>query len=246
MIHETGSFRQSVFTTTFFLAVLWGIKALEIGFDADFSFLGIYPRTLYGATGIITGHWIHGDIPHLVSNTFPLAFLGVGITYFYRDIALKVFSIIYLSTGLCVWAIARPAFHVGASGIVYGLVSFLFFMGLFRRDAPSLAISLVVVFLYHGLFAGLFPLSERVSWESHVFGGMAGLVCSFLFRKYDVGTDGQLLYGGNALPEAQSIGSDDQDLTERNIKLPEGVATKMTHGGTSATTAGDSDIISLN
>jgi len=249
-MNETGGFKQSILITLGFLALLWGIKALELALETDFSYLGIYPRTAHGAIGIISACWIHGDIPHLVSNTFPLAFLGVGIMYFYRSIALKVFTIIYFLTGLSVWAVARPAFHIGASGVVYGLVSFLFFMGLFRRDAPSLAISLVVVFLYHGLFAGLFPLSERVSWESHILGGMAGMVCSFIFRNYGPrGTHEQLGDELKVLQGEQSAGSGDFEkmpVAERNIKLPEPLATKMTHQEPSAQSATENDIISLN
>ncbi len=249
MMNETGSFKQSILVTVVFLAVLWGIKALELGLGSDYSFLGIYPRTAHGALGIVTAPWIHGDIPHLVSNTFPLGFLGVGIVYFYKPIALKVFTIIYLATGLCVWSIARPAFHVGASGLVYGLASFLFFMGLFRRDAQSLAISLVVLFLYHGLFAGLFPLSERVSWESHVLGGMVGLGCSFFFRKYATGASEHLSDGFASSQEAQAPASghlDDAAAAETNITLPEGLATKMSHNESPIKTSEDSNIISLN
>jgi len=249
-MEKTGAFKQSVFITLAFLALLWGIKALELGLDADFSFLGIYPRTLSGALGIITGHWIHGDLAHLISNTFPLAFLGVGVVYFYRPIAPKVFAAIYMATGIAVWAIARPAFHVGASGVVYGLASFLFFMGLFRRDAPSLAISLVVVFLYHGLFAGLFPLSERVSWESHILGGMTGIVCSFFYRNHEPGPHrGAFNDEPGTPPGGQSAGfSDFDDVTaaEINIKLPEGLTAKITHKQPATKSSGDADIISLN
>lgn len=175
-------FRESVFITLAFLGVLWCVKSWEFAASADLSFLGIYPRTLRGSLGILTAPFIHGDVQHLISNTFPLAILGVGLLFFYRKIALEVFIIVYLSTGFWVWTIARPAFHIGASGIVYGLVAFLFFIGVMKRDARSMAVSLIVIFLYHGMFAGVFPFSDRISWESHLFGGLSGLFCAIHFR----------------------------------------------------------------
>ena len=175
-------FRESVLLTIAFVGILWLIKSWEYAAATDLSYLGIYPRTLKGSIGILTAPFIHGDIQHLISNSFPLVVLGTGLLFFYRPIALEVFSIIYFATGLWVWAIARPAFHIGASGLVYGLAAFLFFIGLLRKDARSLAVSLVVVFLYHGLFAGIFPLSTKVSWESHLLGGCAGILCAFYYR----------------------------------------------------------------
>ena len=175
-------FRESVLLTIAFVGILWAIKSWEYAAAADLSYLGIYPRTLKGSIGILTAPFIHGDVQHLISNSFPLVVLGTGLLFFYRPIALEVFSVIYFATGLWVWAIARPAFHIGASGLVYGLAAFLFFIGLLRKDARSLAVSLVVVFLYHGLFAGIFPLSTKVSWESHLLGGCAGIMCAFYYR----------------------------------------------------------------
>lgn len=175
-------FRESVLVTLGFVGILWVIKSWEYATAADLSFLGIYPRTIKGSIGILTSPFIHGDIQHLVSNTFPLVILGTGLFFFYRRIALEVFIIIYVSTGLWVWAIARPAFHIGASGLVYGLAAFLFFIGLLRKDARSLAVSMVVVFLYHGLFAGVFPLSAGISWESHLLGACSGIMCAFYYR----------------------------------------------------------------
>lgn len=176
-------FRESILITLGFVGLLWGIKSWEYAAAADLSYLGIFPRTLAGSVGIITAPFIHGDIQHLISNTFPLIILGVGLFFFYRPIALEVFIVIYVSTGFWVWTIARPAFHIGSSGIVYGLVAFMFFFGLIKRDARSLAVSLIVVFLYHGLFAGIFPLSEEISWESHLLGGLSGLLCAVYYRK---------------------------------------------------------------
>ena len=183
MSDEAIKFKNSVFFVVSFTLLLWGVKALEWAVALDFGFLGILPRTLSGTMGIITAPLIHGDALHLISNTFPLLLLGVSVFYFYDKIALEVFAWIYFLSGFWVWMAARDAYHIGASGLIYGLVAFLFFSGLFRRDTKSLTISLIVIFLYGGMLQGLFPTDGRISWESHLLGAMAGAFCAFFYRK---------------------------------------------------------------
>jgi membrane associated rhomboid family serine protease len=122
-----------------------------------------------------------------MSNSLPLIFLGIGVFYFYNKIALEVFFGIYFFTSFWVWIVARDAYHIGASGIVYGLASFLLFSGLFRKDSRSIAISLIVIFLYGGMAYGLFPINEEISWESHLLGSIGGLVAAFFYRKHTAG-----------------------------------------------------------
>lgn len=179
---ESIRFKYSVAYTLSFVFLLWVIKGLEWALSFDFGIFGIHPRTLSGTFGIITGPLVHGDYMHLISNSFPLILLGIGIFYFYDKIAVEVFFWIYFVTGVCVWAMARDAYHIGASGIVYGLVAFMLFSGLFRRDTASIAIALIVVFLYGGMFYGLIPSDPQISWESHLMGSFTGLFCAFYFR----------------------------------------------------------------
>lgn len=179
---ESIRFKYSVAYTLSFVFLLWVIKALEWALSFDFGIFGIHPRTLSGTFGIITGPLVHGDYMHLISNSFPLILLGIGIFYFYDKIAVEVFFWIYFVTGLCVWAMARDAYHIGASGIVYGLVAFMLFSGLFRRDTASIAIALIVVFLYGGMFYGVIPSDPHISWESHLMGSFTGVFCAFFFR----------------------------------------------------------------
>ncbi|MDQ3535325.1 MAG: rhomboid family intramembrane serine protease, partial [Bacteroidota bacterium] len=132
MSKESIRFREGVLYSMGFVMILWFVKSLEMLMSIELGFLGILPRNLYGTIGIITSPLIHGDVMHLISNSFPLILLGIGVIYFYNKIAKIVFIWIYLMTGIWVWIVAREAYHIGASGIVYGLVSFLFFSGLFR------------------------------------------------------------------------------------------------------------------
>ena len=182
MNHDVVKFRNSVFFVVSFTILLWVVKALEWAVELDFGFLGILPRTLSGTMGIFTAPLVHGDVLHLISNTFPLLLLGISVFYFYHRIAMEVFSWIYFLSGFWVWMAARDAYHIGASGLVYGLVGFLFFSGLFRRDTKSLSISLIVIFLYGGMLQGLFPTDGRISWESHILGALAGAFCAFFYR----------------------------------------------------------------
>ena len=183
MQKEAEKLRQSVIYSIGFISILWLIKFYEMGTDSDLSFLGILPRTLKGSVGIITSPLIHGNFAHLLSNTFPLLLLTAGVVYFYNRIAFQVVSIIYILTGIWVWIIAREAYHIGASGLVYGLVTFLFFSGVFRKDASSVALSLIVIFLYGGMLYGLVPTDSGVSYESHIIGAVTGMLIAFYFRK---------------------------------------------------------------
>src|SRR5687768_17492270 len=138
MDKESLKFKNSIFISLSFVIILWFIKIVEFVLHYDFASFGIHPRHLSGMIGIVTGPLIHGDFAHLASNTLPLIILIIGIFYFYNKVALEVILWIYFMTGLWVWIAARDAYHIGASGLVYGLVSFLFFSGIFRRDGPSL------------------------------------------------------------------------------------------------------------
>lgn|SRR5690606_4618755 len=182
-------FRFSVVYTLSFIALLWLIKVVEWGLSFDFGVWGIHPRTLTGTLGIITAPLIHGDFTHLISNSFPLILLGIGVLYFYKDIAIPVFLWIYLATGVFVWVLARDAYHIGASGVVYGLVAFLFFSGLFRRDPRSIAIAFAVILLYGGMFYGVIPTDPNISWESHLLGSIVGICMSFYYKDVPLSVD---------------------------------------------------------
>ena len=174
--------QRGVYLTLSFVLILWIIKSLEWASHLDLGLYGILPRTFKGSLGIITGPLIHGDAIHLMSNTIPLIILGVGLFYFYHRIALEVFFWIYLASGFWVWIIGREAYHIGSSGLVYGLVMFIFWGGILRKNPRSLAISMIIFFLYGGMIYGLFPFDDSISWESHIMGSIAGIFLAFYFK----------------------------------------------------------------
>jgi membrane associated rhomboid family serine protease len=188
IIAEGSFYRKKFFLSLIipvtFVFLMWLMKIIEILFEIDLSDLGIYPRSLKGLPGIIISPLIHGDFTHLFNNSLPLLILSIALFYFYSEIALKIFSITYVLTGLLVWLWGREAWHIGASGLVYGLASFLFFSGMIRRYFRLIALSLLVVFLYGEMVWGLFPgIYKNISWESHMLGFFSGILLAVWYRK---------------------------------------------------------------
>ncbi len=181
-MEEKRRFIHSLVFPGFFLFLIWFIKFTEFGLGVSFSSLGIYPMKLKGLIGIITAPLIHADITHLFDNSIPLFFLSLALFYFYREVAYRVFFLIYFVTGALVWIIGREAYHIGASGIIYGLATFLFASGIIRRNRNLMAISLLVIFLYGSMVWGLFPYDYHISWESHLMGALTGVVLSYIYR----------------------------------------------------------------
>lgn len=167
----------------YFVLLLWAIKIFEIIAHVRFVKFGIFPRTQDGLLGIITSPLIHADFNHLINNSIPLIILGASLFYFYKEIAYKVFFLIWLVGDFWLWAIGRPSFHIGASGIVYGLVAFLFLSGILRKNIRLMAVSIFIVFLYGGLVWGILPIDYHISFEGHLTGSIIGLVLAWHYKK---------------------------------------------------------------
>lgn len=164
--------------------LMWLVFSVEVFLNIDFGPLGIRPRTLTGLIGIFTAPMIHASLTHIVSNTIPLLFLGSTLFFFYRRIAGTVFFRCYLITNILVWLFSpRVSYHIGASGLVYGLSAFLILYGFLRKDFGSLIISLVVFVMYGGIFYGVLPTDPYVSWESHLAGAIVGSATAIDLRK---------------------------------------------------------------
>lgn len=164
------------------LVVIWSVFFFEYLTTIDLSWLGVYPRTVTGLIGIATAPFVHGDMNHLISNSLPLFLLISLVYFFYKPMFYRVLFFGWIITGFWVWVMARPSYHIGASGIVYMLASFLFFSGMFRKSFRHVAVSLIIVFLYGSLIWGVFPFEWTVSWESHLSGGVAGLMLAYYYK----------------------------------------------------------------
>ena len=178
------SFQNLIYPAAFVM-LLWLVKIIETSFGINFISFGLLPRKISGLIGILTAPLIHADFYHLLSNSLPLFLLGFGISYSYPTSSKKLFIGLYILHGLLVWVFARQAYHIGASGLVYGFVSFLFFSGIIRRDNRSIALALIVTLFYGGLTWGVLPIKAEISWEAHLFGSLIGIMFAFIFRQAD-------------------------------------------------------------
>ena len=185
---EVAFYRKKMFLAMIIPGILitfmWLVEITELLLDKDLAGFGIYPRTLKGLAGVIFSPLIHSDFSHLFNNSLPLFFLATALFYFYSEVALKVFFWTWFLTGMLVWFAGRDAWHIGASGLVYGLASFLFFSGIISRHFRLIALSLLIVFLYGSMVWGIFPgVYKNVSWESHMLGFISGVLLAIWFRK---------------------------------------------------------------
>ena len=168
-----------------FAALLWLIKIGDITFDLNLVQYGIFPRRLSGLQGVVWAPLVHGSLSHLFSNTAPLIILGTALLFGYPKSAKIVIPVIYSGTGLAVWLLARSSYHIGASGLVFGMMFFVFTIGVLRWDRRAITLSLLVFFLYGGIIWGILPGAPGISFESHLFGAVIGIVLAFVLKTYD-------------------------------------------------------------
>lgn len=168
------------------LVFIWTVFLLDSILPLDFRVLSLRPRESSGLLGILTSPLVHGDLAHLFSNSLPLLLASTALFGNYPKIATKAFSLCLFLTGTLVWLFARSSNHIGASGLLYSLLSFLFFSGFFKKDIQSIGISLAIAFMYGSLIFGVLPKDQSISWESHLFGFISGLSLAVLFRNKDM------------------------------------------------------------
>ncbi|MFK7780908.1 rhomboid family intramembrane serine protease [Psychroserpens sp.] len=167
----------------FFVLLIWIVFWMQVRFFPAIKNFGVYPQKLEGLSGIVFSPFIHADIQHLYHNSIPLFILSVALFYFYRKISWKVILYGILLSGLITWIIGRPSNHIGASGLVYVLVSFIFFKGVFAKHYRLIALSLMIIFLYGSMIWYVFPVKDGMSWEGHLGGLISGLLFAIIFRK---------------------------------------------------------------
>jgi membrane associated rhomboid family serine protease len=182
---KSKTLKEITLIVTAFISLLWIIKLFEVTFSVDLSHYSLYPRDLYGFFGILFAPLLHGSWTHLLANTSALFVLGTLLLYVYPKSTKMALLLIYLGSGLGVWLFARSSFHLGASGLTHGLMFFLFVIGILRRNKQSIALSLIVFFMYGGMIWGIFPQAPGISFESHFFGAVMGVIAAIFLRNYD-------------------------------------------------------------
>jgi len=183
---EKRKFYGSMVFPGLLIILLWVIKTIEVAFNISFAEYGLLPQTIQGLRGILFSPLLHADWAHLSSNSVPLFLLSSALFYYYGKKAMTIFILCWLVTGLWVWVFAGDTgTHIGASGVVYALATFHFTGGLLRREPRMMAFSMLVAFLYGGLVWGISPdffPGKNISWQSHLLGGLAGILIAFAYR----------------------------------------------------------------
>jgi membrane associated rhomboid family serine protease len=171
----------------YFTLSLWVVFWFEVQFKINLSEFGILPRTVSGLRGILFSPFLHGDATHLYNNSIPLFILIGALRFFYRKQSLEVLIYGVLLSGFGTWLIGRENYHIGASGLIYVLVSFMFFKGIQTKYYRLVALSLTIVVLYGGMIWYVFPapagsMEQEISWEGHLAGFITGYVLSFFMK----------------------------------------------------------------
>ena len=166
-----------------FLGIFWFVWLIDTVFSLNLGVLGVYPRSIDGLIGVITSPFIHGGLEHLLANTIPFGILCTLLFLFYKKNAFLFFILNWITAGLGTWLIGREAYHIGVSGVIYAIASFLIFGGIFSRKFKLIIPSIIVIVAYSGLLWGIFPTDGNVSWEGHLAGAVSGIVWAYVFRK---------------------------------------------------------------
>lgn len=167
------------------IAIFIGIIWIVFAFDRFMALeqYGLVPRSSRGLIGIFAMPFLHGDLSHIISNTVPLAITLLLLAGSRANSGAIVFLIILLG-GAGLWVFGREALHIGASGLVFGLIAFHIFSGFFERRIKSIVIAFVVGGLYAGtLLNGVLPFQKGVSWDGHLLGAVAGALVALITAK---------------------------------------------------------------
>jgi membrane associated rhomboid family serine protease len=180
--------KKIVLLPTLLVVICWSLFSINYFFNLELFQFGISPRKLDGLVGILVAPMLHVEFNHLLNNTLPLFILSSMLFYFYKPIAWPVFFWIYFISGIWLWVGGRnndvtPFYHFGASILIYGYSTFLFFSGVFRKHKQLMVVSSIVVFLYGSITWGIFPVDESVSWEGHLFGALSGILVAYFYKQ---------------------------------------------------------------
>ncbi|MBT8323795.1 MAG: rhomboid family intramembrane serine protease [Winogradskyella sp.] len=185
-MNQDQQFKYSTSTVVYpvlMVLILWLTFWFQVRVNSGIKSFGIRPQQFEGLVGVFTSPFLHSDINHLYNNSIPLLVLNMALFYFYHKIAWKVLFFGIIVSGLLTWIIGSSGNHIGASGLIYVLVSFIFFKGIFAKHYRLIALSLLVIFLYGSLIWYVFPIKDGMSWEGHLGGLITGLVFALIFKK---------------------------------------------------------------
>ncbi len=176
--------QKGITTGVWAVGIIWAVYLLDVVMPFDINAYGIHPRETGGLIGVLSSPFLHANLTHIISNSIPLFVLSAALAVFYKRIWIPVILLSALIGGFSVWLLARGGTnHIGASGVIFSLMAFLIFSGIFRRTFKALIVGVIVFFLYGGsMIFGILPTQPGVSWEGHLFGAIAGGVLAWVYR----------------------------------------------------------------
>lgn len=180
------NFKLALKITLWFTVLLWLILMVDTVLGLGLARYGLRPKHLEGLIGIFTAPLLHSGAEHLFSNTLPLIISMTTLLYLYPRSAMRVIPIIWVGSGLLAWIIGRSSLHFGASGFVYGMLAYVFIGGILRLDMRSVAVSVMVWFLYGSMIWGVLPIRPNMSWELHLGGAILGVALAIIYRRWDL------------------------------------------------------------
>jgi len=180
------NFTLAIKVALFTVGLLWVILIVDSVLGLGLARFGLRPRQFDGLIGVFTVPLLHSGPEHLLSNSLPLLISLTAILYLYPASSIRVIPIIWMGSGLLAWVIGRPSLHFGASGFVYGLLAYVFISGILRLDMRSVAVSVMVWFLYGSMIWGVLPIRPNMSWELHLAGAILGVALAIAFRRWDI------------------------------------------------------------
>lgn len=212
----------------YFIILIWAVHLFQLLPGIDLTHYGVRPRYFEGIYGIIFSPLLHGGFGHLINNSIPFFALGVLIFFFFPRVAWRSIVMIYLLSGVFLWLLGNSQFfdilfgvpvtngyHIGASGVVYGFVAFIFWTGVFRRNLKSIILALIVLTYYSGMFLGILPNDEGISWEGHLYGGVAGIFTAYWFRSSIEEDEKPKKYSWQLEPQSEKTNFFENDTFEK-------------------------------
>ena len=182
LIPERHRIFYAFWATGAFIVSIWSVYGLNEILNLGWRQYGVHPGDWSRSLGILTYPFLHSDLEHLWNNTATFFTLNTLLFYFYRSIALQIWGILYVVSGLGLFFIGEGGNHIGASGIIYGLAAFLFVSGVIRNAQNLMRAALLVAFLYGGMVWWMLPIEEHISWEGHLSGAVTGALLALAYR----------------------------------------------------------------
>lgn len=162
-----------------FVGLLFAVEALDVVLRGRLDHHGIHPRDFSEWDNLAWAPYLHADWAHLGSNAVPLLVLGFLATSGGIKQFLQVTAVIWLTAGLGVWVFGSDGVHIGASGLVFGFLTFLLARGLFARSPWQVVVAVVVFAAYGAVLWGVLPGQPGISWEGHLFGALGGVLAAW-------------------------------------------------------------------